>query len=206
MTITVVSRKAQQSAKTREALLSTCLSLFAERGFASTSIDEIARAAGLTKGAMYWHFASKDDLFQAILDRIRSVWQDVVHLPVTAQQRPRDRLAQLFDSYAELFRESPEICLFLQQVLLDQHNKGFSAQVAQVFSRTARFVARIIDDGKAAGAMRPGVDSLTTAHLILAMLAGASQQASITRAPTLPRLISEAKAMTLAYLLRDGRT
>jgi AcrR family transcriptional regulator len=53
-----VSRKAQQSDDTREALLSKCLHLFAQRGFSSTSVDDIARAAGVTKGAIYWHFAS----------------------------------------------------------------------------------------------------------------------------------------------------
>ncbi len=197
-----VSRKAQQSARTREALLSTCLQLFAARGFASTSIDEIARAAGVTKGAMYWHFASKDDLFQAILDRIRSRWQEVVLQPVTARQTALDRLSQLFESYAELFRESPEICLFLQQVLLDQHNKLFSAQVAKVFSKTARFIAGIIDEGKAAGVIKPEIDSLTTAHLILGTLAGASQQSMTARALTLPRLIADAKMMALAYVKR----
>jgi AcrR family transcriptional regulator len=202
MAIAAVSSKAQQSANTREALLSRSLELLAQRGFAGTSIDEIARASGLTKGAMYWHFASKEELFQAILDRIRDRWQEVVHRPVTARRSPTERLEQLFDSYAELFRESPEICLFLQQVLLDRHTKGFSAQVAKVFSRTARFIAGIIDDGKAAGAIRRQIDSVTTAHLILAMLAGASQQASTTRALTLPRLIAEARKMTLAYLAR----
>jgi AcrR family transcriptional regulator len=196
------SKKSQQSAKTREALLSKCLTLFAERGFASTSIDDIARASGVTKGAMYWHFASKDDLLHAILDRIRARWQDAVHRPVSARQTPTERLEQLFDSYAELFRDAPEICLFLQQVLLDQHHQESATQVAQVFSATARFIARIIDEGKSAGAMRADVDSMTAAHMILGMLSGATQQASTTRALTLPRLIGEAKQMALARLVR----
>ena len=202
MPAAAVSRKAQQSTRTREALLAKCLCLFAERGFAGTSIDEIARAAGVTKGAMYWHFESKDHLFQAILDRIRTRWQEVVHRPVSARRDPLDRLAQLFDSYADLFRESPEICLFLQKILLDRHNEGFSAQVAAVFATTARFVAGIIDEGKRAGAMRRSIESLTTAHVILGMLAGASQQASTAHAPSLKRLLAEAKAMTLAYVSR----
>jgi hypothetical protein len=57
-----------------------------------------------------------------------------------------------------------------------------------VFSATARFVAEIIEDGKAAGVMRRDVDSSVASHLILGMLAGASQQALTTRALTLPRL------------------
>jgi TetR/AcrR family acrAB operon transcriptional repressor len=197
-----VSRKAQQSDDTREALLSKCLHLFAQRGFSSTSVDDIARAAGVTKGAIYWHFAGKDEIFHAILDRIHAQWQEVVHVPVLARQDPLAQLARLFDAYAELFRESPDICLFLQQVVLDRQNKPFAAEVAKVFAKTARFIARIVDDGKARGVMKTDADSLTTAHLILGMLAGASQQATTTRARSLSHLIAEAKAMTLARLSR----
>jgi AcrR family transcriptional regulator len=197
------SRKAQQSGRTREALLATSLRLVAQRGFSTTSIDDIAREAGVTKGAMYWHFASKGDLFGAILDRIRDQWQEVVHAPVSARRSPVERLAQLFDSYAELFRGRPEICLFLQQVLLDRHNQGFSAEVAKVFAKTARFIAAILDAGKAAGTIRRDIDSLTMAHVILGTLAGASQQAATARAQPLARLLSEARAMTLAYLTVD---
>jgi AcrR family transcriptional regulator len=199
---TPVSRKTQQSDHTREALLSQCLHLFAQRGFSSTSLDDIARAAGVTKGAIYWHFASKDEIFHAILDRIRAQWQDVVHVPVSTTGDPRAQLARLFDAYAELFRESPDICLFLQQVVLDRQNKPFAAEVARVFATTARFIARIVDEGKARGVMNTGVDSLTIAHLILGMMAGASQQASTTLARSLPLLIAEAKAMTLAHISR----
>jgi AcrR family transcriptional regulator len=197
-----VSGKARQSVGTREALLSQSLALVAERGLSRTSIDHIAKAAGVTKGAMYWHFASKDELFLATLDRIRERWQHVVHVPVSTRQTPTDRLIQLFESYGELFRESPEICLFLQQSLLDRHNRKHSAHVAKVFASTARFIAGIIQQGKAAGEIRRDVDPMTVAHMILGMLAGASQQASISPAQPLRKLLAAARAMTLAYLVR----
>jgi AcrR family transcriptional regulator len=196
-----VSKKTEQSTKTRESLLSECLVLFAERGFTNTSIDDIARAAGVTKGAIYWHFKSKDDLFDAILERIRTRWQDVVLKPVIGRHGSRGQLEQLFDSYVNLFLESPEICLFLQQVLLDQHNRVFSAQVAKVFARTARFVTRIIEEGKTSGVVRADVDSVKMAHLILGMLAGASQQVLTSRTLSLKELAAEAKAMTLGRVL-----
>jgi AcrR family transcriptional regulator len=197
-----VSKKAQRSAQTREALLTRCLHLFAQRGFSSTSVDDVATAAGVTKGAMYWHFSSKEEIFHAILDRIRQQWQEIVHVPVSARRRPDEQLAKLFDAYAELFRKSPDICLFLQQVTLDRQNKAFAARVAKVFASTARFIASIIDEGKVQRVMRGDLDSLTTAHMILGMLAGATQQAAATRNRTLEQLIAEAKAMTLAHLAR----
>jgi AcrR family transcriptional regulator len=197
-----VSKKARRSERTREALLTRCLHLFAARGFSSTSVDDVATAAGVTKGAIYWHFSSKEEIFHAILDRIRDRWLAIVHEPVSAQPSPDAQIATLFDAYAELFRTSPDICLFLQQVTLDRQNKAFAARVATVFASTARFIARIVDQGKARRLMRADIDSLTTAHMILGMLAGASQQATATRHRSLEQLLAEAKAMTLAHLAR----
>ncbi|WP_067135779.1 TetR/AcrR family transcriptional regulator [Microtetraspora malaysiensis] len=54
----------------RHRLLAEATRLFAERGFESTSVQEIVTAAGVTKGAMYHYFASKDDLLQEIYGRV----------------------------------------------------------------------------------------------------------------------------------------
>ena len=53
----------------RQELLSAAADVLVERGFHDASIDEIAERAGYSKGAVYWHFASKDDLFLALVDR-----------------------------------------------------------------------------------------------------------------------------------------
>ncbi len=65
-------------AEVRRRLLEAALTVFAERGFAGASLDQVAEAAGLTKGAIYSNFAGKDDLFFAmmeeqVLDRIEAV-------------------------------------------------------------------------------------------------------------------------------------
>jgi AcrR family transcriptional regulator len=49
-------------------LLEAAAEVFAERGFRAASVDEIASRAGFSKGALYWHFESKDDLFFALLE------------------------------------------------------------------------------------------------------------------------------------------
>jgi AcrR family transcriptional regulator len=66
----VKSRRELYSAATREALLDEATRLFAAQGFAETSLDEIATAGLLTRGAVYHHFASKKALFEAVLDRL----------------------------------------------------------------------------------------------------------------------------------------
>ena len=198
---TAVSLKAQQSAVTRRAILDACLKLFARHGFSTTSIDDIASAAGITKGAVYWHFENKEELFQAILEEIRARWVESVQQPLSKESAPVKRLAALFDCYSRLFAEAPEICLFLQRILLENH-KEFSPQVARVFAQTARFIARIIDDGKARGMFRRDLDSIVTAHMILGSLSGAVQQSLANRSLTLTALLGEAKSMTMARISR----
>ncbi len=52
----------------REALLEAAARVFARRGFRDASVDDIAREAGFSKGAVYWHFTGKDDLFFSLVD------------------------------------------------------------------------------------------------------------------------------------------
>lgn len=63
----VKSRREQYSDATRAALLETATALFGERGFADTSLDDVARATRVTRGAVYHHFANKQALFEAVM-------------------------------------------------------------------------------------------------------------------------------------------
>ena len=63
------SRRDEYSEATRRALLDGAARLFAEKGFAATSLDEVAAEARVTKGAVYHHFANKQALFEAVADQ-----------------------------------------------------------------------------------------------------------------------------------------
>ena len=58
----------EKKAQTRERLIEAAAKVFAEKGFAATSLDEVADAAGLTKGAVYSNFDNKEDLVRAVLE------------------------------------------------------------------------------------------------------------------------------------------
>lgn len=59
---------AEAPSDTRSRILAAAARGFARKGFAGASLDEVAAEAGVTKGAVYWHFAGKNDLFFALLD------------------------------------------------------------------------------------------------------------------------------------------
>ena len=62
---------AEQSQKTRRALLDTARAAFTAQGYAAASTGEIVRQAGVTRGALYYHFRDKAALFEAVFDEVR---------------------------------------------------------------------------------------------------------------------------------------
>lgn len=77
----MMATQAERRAATTAALLKTARKLFGERGYADVSIEEIAREAGVTRGALYHHFKSKEDLFAALFE---SLEQELVAKAVRA--------------------------------------------------------------------------------------------------------------------------
>jgi AcrR family transcriptional regulator len=63
-------RQAERSEFTRGAILEAARQLFADRGFGGATVDDIARAAGVAKGAVYHHFTTKEDLFEAVFEQV----------------------------------------------------------------------------------------------------------------------------------------
>jgi AcrR family transcriptional regulator len=64
--------QASRSAQTRAALVAAARPLFAERGYAAVGTDEIARAAGVTRGALYHQFEGKPELFAAVFEQVEA--------------------------------------------------------------------------------------------------------------------------------------
>ena len=68
-----------EALKTKEHLMLAALETFYQKGIARTSLNEIAQAAGVTRGALYWHFKNKEDLFDAFFQRICDDIENCMH-------------------------------------------------------------------------------------------------------------------------------
>jgi AcrR family transcriptional regulator len=101
MAVASASRRRQYAEATRTALLSAAEILIAERGYADVSIDEICVRAGVTKGALYHHFASKRELFRALCDHVEDSWVDEMVEAVSGEDDPLRRLLMGCDAFLE---------------------------------------------------------------------------------------------------------
>ena len=91
---------------TRSLLLDAAEEVFAEKGFTTATLDDIAHAAGYTKGAIYKHFATKEDLFLAVSDRYwRRYFDNFAEVMLTARQIGARELDDVAERWRQLSRD-----------------------------------------------------------------------------------------------------
>jgi len=72
-------RTKEEALETRESILDAAERVFFERGVSRSTLDEVARAAGVTRGAVYWHFQNKSDMFNAVVERVRTPMENTFY-------------------------------------------------------------------------------------------------------------------------------
>jgi len=74
----MVRRTKEEALETRDRILDTAERVFLKKGVARTSLADVAEAAGVTRGAIYWHFKNKADLFDAMMQRVSLPMEEMV--------------------------------------------------------------------------------------------------------------------------------
>ncbi|MET1080601.1 MAG: TetR family transcriptional regulator [Pseudomonas sp.] len=136
-------RTKEDAEKTRHALLAAAEQLFLERGVAHTSLEQIARAAQLTRGAVYWHFQNKADLFHALLEQVRLPPEQLTErLCACLDLDPLTTLRDLcVEAIENLVRDEQKRRIFT--ILL--HRCEFTDELREAETRHHAFIAQFID-------------------------------------------------------------
>ncbi|HDH09615.1 hypothetical protein DRJ54_02035 [Candidatus Acetothermia bacterium] len=155
-----------------ERIVRTAERLFAQRGFASTGMRAIAKAAQVSIGAIYHHFKSKEDILERIirdeLDRRRQVVAELkaAGLPV------KDQIQKMVEMHFSLLKDKRNSArLFFRE----RFDPSFSlrTRIQELYDEVANFIAEVIGEGIAAGEIRP-CQPLVTAYAILGMIEAVS--------------------------------
>ena len=91
----------QVGAVTKKKIVEESLQLFARKGYFSTSISDILRATGLTKGGLYSHFPSKEAIWYAVYDEAAAIWRSVVFEGVREIKDPLERVDKVICNVME---------------------------------------------------------------------------------------------------------
>ena len=170
------NQKQLQSEQTQQHIIDTAAKLFASRGYNGTSMADLAAAAGLTKGAFYHHFASKEALFFAVIQSVREKWQNAVGIEVVQSQNALEQIMILLTQHARLLRREPTLCLVMHGLTaeMEESNPELLAALQSVYRDMIAFIEDVIRSGQAQGQIRADVDARLIALNIVGLLRGIS--------------------------------
>ncbi|SMD24407.1 TetR/AcrR family transcriptional regulator [Kibdelosporangium aridum] len=146
-----------------ESLLAVAVKLFNERGYEATSMEELSRKLGITKSAIYYHVASKDELLRLAVDRALNGLFAVADEAMTIEGPSIDRLEFLVrGSINVLVERLPFVTLLLRV-------RGNTKVERAALARRREFdqlVTELVKQAEAEGDVRPDIDPSVTARLL----------------------------------------
>ena len=190
--------RAERRLLTRQQLLDAAATVFARRGYAAASVDEIADAAGYTKGAVYANFETKQDLFLALMDR-QTAQQEQALAGLTQPGRPvGEAMTDLGQVAAPTDPEAWQWGLLtLEFLLYALREPSLRAQLAERFESMRQYLAEQLAPYLAERDGAPRLDARDLAIVAMALSTGLGVQATIE--PT--ALSADLYARTLERLL-----
>lgn len=168
-----------EAAKTRQRIVDAALEVFHARGVARTSLDEVAKAAGVTRGAVYWHFHDKTELFFAVRDNVplplidgvdRELMFSVIGDPLTGIERALLSILEHLSASPALKRAHQLIAFRCEYV--DELQPAFERIYRQPSAPVLQLLARAYRQAQAAGQLRAGLKPTQCARDTAAFMGG----------------------------------
>jgi AcrR family transcriptional regulator len=161
------SRRAGRTRYDRSSLLEVAVGVFNERGYDGTSMEDLARATGLSKSSLYHHVAGKEQLLRLALERAIGPLFAVTAEPGSTQGRAVDRLEHLLRrEVAVLVEELPYVTLLLR-VRGNTPTERWALERRRAFDR---FVTGLVAEAVAEGDVRDDLDAGTVTRLLFGMI------------------------------------
>lgn len=139
-------------------IVEAALEVFAEKGFAAARLDDIAAAAGVSKGALYLYFETKQDLFRAVVRQAISPNLDAVEAAVMAADIPFDMLLRGFYARMTAILTTARVGAVAKMVIGESRNFPDLAKVwhDELVVRALGVLTAVISRAQARGEVRPG--------------------------------------------------
>jgi len=166
-----MKKKIEQRQASIEKLLDAALHLFVSKGYRSTNLEQIAGAAGLTKGAVYFYFRSKEAVLVELLDRVEKVVVDGAARAVEdAGPAPTDKVVAFLHNAAKLgITHRDEVLLLILMSLEFKEREGkVRDRVDKIYRSTHALIERMIRAGRKSGEFRDDIPVRELAAIVMA--------------------------------------
>lgn len=165
------------------------MKLFSSKGYLSTSIQDIMEKAKSSKGGLYNHFKSKEDIFFAVLSEARKIWRQRNLAGLDEIEKPVAKVKKLLENYRDRYLKDkktfPGGCIFVTlSVELDDQKPIFSKELNEGFVRLKGMIRRLLDQGMESGEIRQEVNTEAVTEMIFSGMLGASVIHGTEKSPT----------------------
>lgn len=147
--------EAEGNADVRERILVAARAAFVRRGYAATSLQVIATAAGVTKPMIYYYFGNKEGLYRSLIESVLIPFHaDILRLS-TLKGATRDKLTRMAELYLSFVQEHAEAMHLLLSATLAQPDRGAPPlDIGALHAAGREFLAGLLDEAEAQGEVR----------------------------------------------------
>ena len=164
--------------QTRRNIIERSLQLFSVKGYFNTSVNDILEATDLTKGGLYGHFASKEDIWYSVYDEAVSIWKQNVFKGIRDNSDPLERIETFIENDMRNYLGGDVFdggCFFLNMLVeLSGQSATMSRQILRGFVRLSRLLRTWLEEADSIGMLKEGLNPKEIANFILISLNGAA--------------------------------
>lgn len=192
---------------TQEKILQESMRLFLERGYHGTSIDDITRAAGITKGALYWHFKNKEELLTRIVEEFEKRFLNNLILAVgEVKGGVLDKFEKYIHFNSAFAYYNRELCVSFETLaaeLVGAHDR-IEPEFRRIYKKYQAFLSDMIMQGKKEGVFKEDLDTNLSALTIMAFHHGVLFQWSMNRDVINGEIFVKTFRKIMLYGLKSG--
>lgn len=173
----------KRSEETEKRIIQAALELFVRKGYHGTSIDDIMRKVGLTKGALYAHFSGKGDLLLRMIRELKSQYIDrLIQAGKEHQGDALEKLNRIVSFNAQFAVENQELCVFLTFITTELNaDVDFEPALKGIYREYQKFISQLVGQGIRQGLFRKELDPDLTALVFIALHDGTLHQWVLNR-------------------------
>lgn len=200
-----------QAARTRALIIKEAITLFARKGFAPTSIQDLAKAIGMTTGILYWHFEDKEALLIAVIEELeRRLAEDLVRGGSQLEQAgPIETMEALIGRVAAQVEAHQENLLLVGVIGAEvtDTNPRVEKALRRAYDRFAGVAQSLMEQAQREGLIDPKADVECAAQMFIGMYMGGIMHQRLYR-QTFPvaRALPVLRSMLLASVVRRAES